>query len=168
MNAVHLSGHRTTRRTRLQVSALAAGLTLFVVGVLGFVPGITEAIEALAFSGHQSKAMLLGVFQVSVLHNLLHALTGLAGLWMAKLPLQSRTFLIGAGVAYLSLWIFGLLIPHDSPVNVVPFNDMDNWLHLGFGMGMIALGVAYARDVVSPARTAQGTDGTAEGTTESR
>jgi hypothetical protein len=143
------------------MSALAAALILLVLGVLGFVPGVTADFQALAFSGHRSKAMLLGVFQVSVLHNLLHLLTGLVGLIMARLPLRSRTFLIGAGVAYLSLWVFGVWVPQDSDVNVLPLNSADNWLHLTFGLGMISLAVAFAREA-TPDRTSEGSD-TSEG-----
>lgn len=154
MNAVHVSGRSTGKRTALQKSALAAGLIFVLVGILGFVPGITRGTDGMAFWGHQSGVMLFGVFQVSVLHNLVHLATGVAGLFMARLAMQARTFLIGAGVAYLALWIFGLFIPHDSPLNVVPLNGADNWLHLAFGLGMIALGVAFARDAVSPPKTA--------------
>lgn len=154
MNAVHVSGRSTGKRTALQKSALAAGFAFVLVGVLGFVPGITSGTDGMALWGHQSGAMLFSVFHVSVLHNLLHLATGLAGLFMARLAMQARTFLIGAGVAYLALWIFGLCIPHDSPLNVVPLNTADNWLHVAFGLGMIALGVAFARDAVSPPKTA--------------
>jgi hypothetical protein len=155
MNAVHVSGRSTGQRTKLQNSALAAGVALVLVGLLGFVPGITSGTDKLAFFGQQSGAMLFGVFQVSVLHNLLHLATGVAGLFMARLAMQARTFLIGAGVAYLGLWIFGLCIPPDSPLNAVPFNSADNWLHVVFGFGFIALGVAFARDAVSPAKSTE-------------
>lgn len=154
MNAVHVSGRSTGKRTALQKSAVAAGLSFVLVGALGFVPGITSGTDGMAFWGHESGAMLFGVFQVSVLHNLVHLATGLSGLFMAGLAMRARTFLIGAGVAYLALWIFGLIIPHDSPFNVVPFNAADNWLHVAFGLALIGLCVAFARDAVSPPKTA--------------
>ncbi|WP_461163773.1 DUF4383 domain-containing protein [Arthrobacter sp. R4-81] len=154
MNAVHVSGRSTSKRTALQKSALAAGILFVLMGGLGFVPGITSGTDTMAFWGHHSGALLFGVFQVSVLHNLVHLATGVVGLFMARLAMQARTFLIGAGVAYLVLWIFGLIIPHDSPLNVVPFSSADNWLHVAFGLGLIGLGVAFARDAVSPPKTA--------------
>lgn len=155
MNAVHVSGRRSTgKRTALQKSALAAGILFVLVGGLGFIPGVTSGTDAMAFWGHHSGAMLFGVFQVSVLHNLVHLATGVVGLFMARLAMQARTFLIGAGVAYLALWIFGLVIPHDSPLNVVPFSSADNWLHVAIGLGLIGLGVAFARDAVAPPATA--------------
>ena len=43
------------------------------------------------------------------------------------------------------LWVYGLVIDLGSDANFVPLNDADNWLHLGLGLGMIALGVATTR-----------------------
>ena len=46
---------------------------------------------------------------------------------------------------YLVLFIYGLVIKHDSSADFVPVNDADNWLHLGLAVTMIALGVALGR-----------------------
>ena len=46
---------------------------------------------------------------------------------------------------YLVLFIYGLVIDHDSSANFVPVNDADNWLHLGLAVAMIALGAALGR-----------------------
>ncbi len=43
------------------------------------------------------------------------------------------------------LWIYGLVIDHDADANFVPLNDADNWLHLGLGVGMVALGLLVGR-----------------------
>ena len=61
-------------------AALAVGAVFLVVGLLGFVPGITTHDEQLTFAGHHSDAALLGIFNVSVLHNLVHLLFGVAGI----------------------------------------------------------------------------------------
>ncbi|GAB3886926.1 hypothetical protein GCM10029964_052020 [Kibdelosporangium lantanae] len=45
------------------------------------------------------------------------------------------------------LWLYGLAVDHDSTANFVPVNAADNWLHLGLGVGMVALGLALARTV---------------------
>lgn len=55
-------------------------------GVLGFIPGITTNYSQLTFAGHDSAALLLGIFQVSILHNIVHLLFGVAGIFMARLP----------------------------------------------------------------------------------
>jgi 4-hydroxybenzoate polyprenyltransferase len=97
------------------------------------------------FAGHESTAMLLGVFHVSILHNIVHLLFGVVGLVLARTVAGARGFLIGGGVVYLVLWIYGLLIDHDSAANFVPVNTADNWLHLLLGVGMIGLGLALNR-----------------------
>ena len=51
-----------------------------LIGVAGFIPGITSNYDQLQFAGHQSGALLLGVFQVSVLHNIVHLLFGATSL----------------------------------------------------------------------------------------
>ncbi len=42
---------------------------------------------------------------------------------------------------YLVLWIYGLVIDHDSGANFVAINGADNWLHVLLGAGMLALGL---------------------------
>ena len=122
------------------MAAGAVGAVFLLVGILGFVPGVTTNYDTLEFAGHMSEAELLGIFQVSILHNIVHLLFGVAGLAMMRTPALSRQFLIGGGVIYAILWIYGLLVDHDSDANFVPLNDADNWLHFGLAVGMIALG----------------------------
>ncbi|MGI5267740.1 DUF4383 domain-containing protein [Nonomuraea sp. CA-218870] len=136
---------RTTNRTPVQLAALVTGVVFLLVGVLGFVPGITTNFDQLQFASHESDAMLLGVFQVSILHNIVHLLFGVAGVVLARTWSGARNFLIGGGVVYLLLWIYGMLVGHDTPANFVPVNDADNWLHLFLGVAMVALGVLLTR-----------------------
>ena len=135
---------RTDGRTKMQKAALIVGATFLLVGVLGFVPGITSDFDDISFGGHESDAKLLGIFEVSVLHNLVHLAFGVAGVLAAKTYKASRSFLLVGGAAYLVLLVYGLLVDHDSDANFVPVNNADNWLHLALGLGMIGLGVALA------------------------
>ncbi|VXC34817.1 conserved membrane hypothetical protein [Arthrobacter sp. 9V] len=132
-------------RSNIQRAAQIVGAVFLLVGVLGFIPGITSNYETLSFAGHDSDALLLGIFQVSILHNIVHLLFGVAGILMARTPGQSRNYLIGGGAVYLVLWIYGLLIDQESSANFVPVNNADNWLHLLLGVGMLALGLALSR-----------------------
>jgi hypothetical protein len=136
---------RSVTRTPLQLGALIVGAVFLLVGVLGFVPGITTNFEAMEFAGHESGAMLLGLFQVSVLHNIVHLLFGVAGVALARTAPWARAYLIGGGAIYLLLWLYGLLVQQDSPANFVPVNEAANWLHFVLGVGMIALGVILSR-----------------------
>jgi Domain of unknown function (DUF4383) len=133
-------------RRPVQLVALVVGVVFLLVGVLGFIPGITTNFGEMAFAGHQSDAMLLGVFQVSVLHNIVHLLFGVAGLALARTVAGARNFLIYGGVIYAVLWLYGMLIDHTSAVNFVPVNPADNWLHLVLGIGMVALGFLVDRE----------------------
>jgi hypothetical protein len=133
----------TTRRSTPLICTLArvVGAVFLLVGVLGFIPGITTNYDQMEFAGHMSGAKLLGVFEVSVLHNVVHLLFGVAGLALSRTVSQAFAYLVGGGVVYLVLWLYGLVVDQGSDANFVPLNDADNWLHLLLGLGMIALGL---------------------------
>jgi hypothetical protein len=142
-------------RTPIQTVAGLVGLVFLVVGIAGFIPGITTNLyDGLEFAGHDGDAELLGVFQVSVLHNIVHLLFGIAGLALAATVAGSRAFLVGGGAIYLVLWLYGLVIDKDSDANFVPLNSADDWLHFGLGVGMIGLGLALSRRATGPSTTA--------------
>ena len=134
-----------TKTSDLQRAAAAVGAVFVLVGILGFIPGVTSNYSSLTFAGHESGAKLLGIFEVSILHNIVHLLFGVAGLAMAKSWDSARAYLIGGGAVYLVLWIYGLVIDQESAANFVPVNDADNWLHFVLGVAMIALGVVLSK-----------------------
>ena len=80
-----------------------------------------------------------------MLHNIVHLLFGIAGIIAAYTWAGSRAYLIGGGVIYLVLWLYGLIIDQKSSANFVPVNTPDNWLHLVLGLGMIGIGVVLSR-----------------------
>ena len=129
----------------VQKAALAMGAVFLLVGILGFIPGVTTHYDQLTFAGHHSEAALLGIFNVSVLHNLVHLAFGIAGLALARTFNGARTYLIGGGLIYLVLFIYGLVIDQQSSMNFVPVNDADNWLHLALAAAMMALGLLLGR-----------------------
>jgi hypothetical protein len=132
----------------MQKVAAAVGAVFLLVGIAGFIPGITTNLyDGLEFAGHDGNAELLGIFDVSILHNLVHLLFGIAGLALSRTWTGARTFLIGGGLIYLVLWIYGLVIDRDSSANFVPLDSADNWLHFVLGAGMVALGLVLGREV---------------------
>jgi hypothetical protein len=133
-------------RRPIQIVALVVGVVFLLVGVVGFIPGITTNYGDMSFAGHHSGAMLLGVFQVSALHNIVHLLFGIAGVVLARTVAGARNFLIYGGAIYAVLWLYGVLIDPTSAANFVPVNMADNWLHLALAVGMIALGVFFGRE----------------------
>jgi Domain of unknown function (DUF4383) len=134
------------RRHPVQLAAAVVGAVFLLVGILGFIPGVTANYDQLAFAGHNSGALLLGLFAVSILHNLVHAAFGVAGLLLSRTRSGAKNFLIIGGIVYAVLWLYGLLIDHSSAANFVPVNTADNWLHLVLAVGMVALGVLLGRD----------------------
>ena len=134
--------HTVTARRPVQTAAMAVAVVFLLIGIAGFIPGVTTDYDGMTFAGHESTAMLLGVFHVSILHNIVHLLFGIVGLGLARTVSGASAFLVGGGVVYAVLWLYGLLIDQDSAANFVPLNGADNWLHLILAVGMIGLGVA--------------------------
>src|SRR5215208_8500959 len=96
-------------RTLAQNLALMFGAVFLVVGILGFVPGITTNLyEGLDFAGDDGNAELLGLFQVSVLHNIVHLLFGV-GILMAATHRGALTYLLYSGIAYVVLFVMGIV-----------------------------------------------------------
>jgi hypothetical protein len=145
------TGDRRTR-IRVQKAALTVGVVFLAVGVLGFIPGITTNYGSLMFASHHSDAMLLGLFQVSILHNIVHLAFGMAGIAMARTFSAARAYLIGGGLVYLVLFLYGLIVDKLSTANFVPLNSADDILHLVLGVGMIGLGLILSRRSTSPSR----------------
>ncbi len=124
-------------RSLAQTLALLFGIAFLGAGILGFIPGITQDLGDIKFAGNDSPAELLGIFQVSILHNIVHLLFGVAGLALARTHDGSRAFLLYGGIIYLALFLYGLLIDKDSDANFVPMNSADTWLHLVLGAGLL-------------------------------
>jgi hypothetical protein len=133
-------------RTQAQTLAMLVAVTFVLVGVLGFIPGITTHYGDLSFAGGDSGAKLLGIFQVSILHNLVHLLFGVVGWYLAKTWSGARTYLLGGGVIYLALWILGIA----NGADWIPANSADNWLHLVLGVGLLGLGFVSTRAKTAP------------------
>jgi hypothetical protein len=132
-------------KSTVSLLALLVGATFILVGVLGFVPGITTNFSDLSFADHHSDSKLLGLFQVSVLHNVVHILFGLAGLALWRTMSGARTYLIGGGAIYLLLGVYGAAVSQHSDANFVPVNSADDVLHFALGAAMIALGFVGAK-----------------------
>ena len=138
-------------RSLAQTLAMVFGIAFLGAGILGFIPGITTNYDDMTFAGKDSGAELLGIFQVSVLHNIVHLLFGVAGLALARTWSGARTYLLGSGVIYIVLFAYGLLVGAGDDANFVPANNADDWLHLVLGVGLLASWWAAARERASAA-----------------
>jgi hypothetical protein len=57
----------------------------------------------------------------------------------------ARTYLIGGGVIYLVLFLYGIIVSAGSDANFIPVNGADDVLHLALGIGMIGIGIVLSR-----------------------
>jgi hypothetical protein len=137
---------RPGREPRQPIHAFAAtmGLAFLLIGIVGFIPGITTHYGQLGLKGPDSHAELFGLFEVSVLHNVAHLLFGVGVIAAARVS-WSRIYLVGGGLAYLALTAYGAVADRASNANFLPFNRADNILHLVLSLLMIALGVVGTR-----------------------
>ncbi|GAT72003.1 DUF4383 domain-containing protein [Microbacterium hydrocarbonoxydans] len=159
-NTVQHGEYTSYAGSALQKGALLAGIAFLIVGVAGFIPGLTTSAEHLAGAGAASEAHLFGLFQVSVLHNVVHLAYGVAGIASAVRVAASRIYLVLGGVVYLLVWVYGLLAVANEALNLLPVNHADNWLHLGLAAAMILLGVfLHGEPRLSRTRAAAQADG---------
>ncbi|MGZ8794280.1 MAG: DUF4383 domain-containing protein, partial [Gaiellaceae bacterium] len=128
---------RDNDRSLAQKLALLLGVAFLGAGVLGFIPGVTTNLSDIEFAGKDSPAELLGIFQVSILHNIVHLLFGIAGIAMARTFDGARTYLLGSGVIYVVLFLYGLVVGSDDDANFIPFNNADDVLHLVLALALL-------------------------------
>jgi hypothetical protein len=132
----------TPRYMAVQGAALLVAVTFLVVGLCGFIPGVTTDYGQLGWAG-RSGAKLFGVFSVSGLHNVMHLAFAVVGLLLIRSYASARAYLIGGGLLYLAVWVGGTLIDHIK-ANVGAASGADNWLHYGLGAAMVILGLTLA------------------------
>ncbi|GAB2653628.1 DUF4383 domain-containing protein [Prescottella soli] len=132
-------------RTTTQVVTIAVSVAVLLIGVLGFVPGVTSGLGDIAWAGPGSDAHMLGWADVSVLHNVAHITTGVIGLALARTLASAEMFLIGAGLVAILTGVYGLVIDSDTASNFLPIDRVASWLHLVVGVTFVFLGVALPR-----------------------
>ena len=84
--------------------------------------------------------MLLGILQVSILHNIVHLLFGVAGLAQSRTGNGACNYLVWSG-DLSSAFMYGLIVDQGSAANFVPLTLPTT----SFGIGMIVLGLALTR-----------------------
>lgn len=128
----------------VQGAALFVGAGYLILGVLGFIPGVTTNYDTLQWAGHGSDALLFDVFATSGLHNTIHLLFGAAGMFCARTYSASRAYLLAGGVTLLGLWTYRAVSGHSLITSLFPLNQADNWLHFALGVVMIVLALTLA------------------------
>ena len=137
--------HASRDRTTIQTAAMLFGIVFLVVGVAGFIPGITTEYDRLTnFDG--VGALLLGIFGINLLESIVHLAFGAWGLASARRVNASRSYFLIGGALYVVIWIYGLVIDLDSSANLIGVNTEANWLHFALGVVMLGIGLILGRD----------------------
>lgn len=117
----------------IQRVATVSGILFIIVGAVGFAAGA---------AGHSmmnmSPDMLLGLFPVNSLHNAVHMLFGVWGLWAGRSAARSVAYALGSGAAYLVLAICGMVTP--VLLGMVPIGGYDVVLHLVLAVALAGAG----------------------------
>lgn len=125
----------------LKTLALVFGVVFLALGLLGFVPGAT------------TDGMLLGIFMVDMPHNLVHLLSGAAGLYVGLAAAKSaRMYFQAVGVVYALVTVLGFLTG-SALVVAVPVNMADNLLHVVLAAAGLYLGFMFKETAAAPSST---------------
>ena len=123
----------------LRTAARVFGVVFILVGILGFLPGVTD--------GH----MLLGVFHVNAAHNLVHLLTGAVALVAASSGVAaSRTYFRIFGLVYGLIAILGFFGGDKPVLGFISNNLADTWLHFTIALTSLVLGFAVNPEPEEP------------------
>ena len=115
----------------IKSAAVLFGIVFILIGILGFVPGITN------------NEMLLGIFHVNAAHNVVHLLSGAAALFAGMTSTgASRMYFRIFGVVYGLVAILGLMNmgQHTMLLGLISNNDADTFLHIGIAAVSLLLG----------------------------
>lgn len=112
----------------VRTMAQVFGWVFIVIGVLGFVPGVTT-----------EDGLLLGLFQVDTIHNLIHLVSGAAALYAASVGAARKYFQI-FGVIYALIAVLGFFYGDSELLGFIAHNTADTWLHVVIAVVALYLG----------------------------
>jgi hypothetical protein len=103
------------------------GIVLTLTGIISFVPAIQSPAPGYVPAG---SYLVLGLFAVNPLHNVVHLLTGLIGLYagFAAGGRYARWYALVFGVVYAIVTVVGI-IQVNTLLGLIPINTLDDVLH---------------------------------------
>ncbi len=105
------------------------GIAFLLIGLSGFVPGLSPAHQHPNLAVEAGSAMALGLFPVNVLHNLFHLAFGVWGLLAARSAGAATAYGKAVAVIYGLLTVMGLFPVTNTSFGLVPIYGHDVWLH---------------------------------------
>jgi hypothetical protein len=123
-------------KTLAQVYALTLGAVLVAVGILGFI------VEPSFGIGDSAQRGTLIAFDINGWHNVVHVLSGVAGIALARTAAKARLYCIGYGIVYVLVSILGFVVGDGGLLlSLIPINTADNLLHLAIAFTGIGIGL---------------------------
>ncbi len=124
-------------KTLAQVYALTLGVVLVLVGLLGFL------VEPSFGIGDSAERGTLIAFDINGWHNVVHVLSGIAGIALAGTAAKARMYCIGYGAVYVLVTILGFVVGDGGLLlSLIPINTADNLLHLVIALTGIGIGLS--------------------------
>ena len=120
-------------RSTVQMAALVFGAIYLAVGIFGFLPFLGGSYTLTSHA-------LLGIFQINLLHNLVHIVIGIAGLSAVTSLPNARRFCQVVGVILLLLGVLGVFVA--NPLGLLYIGGLDIALHLVTGAVLAYFGFA--------------------------
>ena len=135
-------------KTPAQLYALLVGGTLVIAGIIGF-------FYSSDFKAPGDVKDVFGILSVNGWHNVVHIVTGAAGL--LALGYAARAYAGVLGVVYIAVAVWGFILGnHENILGFLPVNTEDNVLHAL--LGVAGLGAYFATPAATaPARPAPAT-----------
>lgn len=123
--------------------AMVYGIAFLAIGVLGFVPGITAPHTHPEVTADSGLGLLFGLFPVNLLHNIVHVLFGIWGLFAARSFPAARVYFKSVAIIYAVLGVMGLIPGLRTTFGLIPLYGHDIWLH--FGLAAVAAYYGFMR-----------------------
>ena len=119
----------------VKTMAVLFGIVFLLIGILGFVPGVTK------------DEMLLGIFHVNAAHNVVHLLSGAVALFCGMTSVgASRNYFRIFGVIYALVAVLGFLNAGDTMLlGLISNNTAVTWLHVAIAAVSLLLGFMPAQ-----------------------
>ena len=120
------------------------GAALLLLGLLGFTADATFDTEATDPTGGGFQGDGFLGLEVNGTHNLLHVITGILLLALARGRPSARAAAIGLGAFYAVITIVGLA-DGDNVLRLIPVNPADNVLHAVLALAGLGAGLSSER-----------------------
>lgn len=109
--------------------AVIYGIVFLLLGIAGFIPDLMQ------------NGLLLGIFNIDPLHDVVHLVFGIIGLWVAFISSRaSQIYLKIVGIIYVILALLGFWYGGANIFDVISNNLPVAWLHLAIGILALIIG----------------------------